>query len=72
MSERRSVIRFDDNGNALSRHNSIQEAQEIFRCTHISSVCSGKRKHDKGYVWRYEHEVERPLRHYCRRRRKRA
>ena len=72
MSERRSVIRYDDYGNALSRHNSIQEAQELFNCTHISSVCSGKRKPDKGYVWRYEHEVERPLRRTFTRRRKRS
>ena len=72
MSEKRSVIRYDDYGNALSRHNSIREAQEIFDCTHISSVCSGKRKHDKGYVWRYEHEYERPFRRMRGRRRKRG
>lgn len=58
MSEKRSVIQYDDCGNMLSRFNSIQEAQEIFNCTHISSVCRGKRQHDKGYVWRYEHEFD--------------
>ena len=56
MSEKRSVLQYDDYGNLLSRYGSIQEAQNEYHCTHISSVCRGKRQHDKGYVWRYEHE----------------
>ena len=53
MSVCRPVIQYDDAGNELGRFNSIQEAQELFSCTHISSVCSGRRLHEKGYVWRY-------------------
>ena len=63
MSEKRSVIQYDDFGNELNRYKSIKEAQEVYNCTHISSVCRGKRMHDKGYVWKYEHELEpRPYR----------
>ena len=58
MSEKRRVIQYDDYGNELNRYGSIDEAQKIYNCTHISSVCRGKRLHDKGYVWRYEYEYE--------------
>ena len=54
MSVKRSVIRYDDTGHPLQRYASIKEAQAEYACTHISSVCRGRRMHDKGYVWRYE------------------
>ena len=66
MSEKRSVFRYDEHGNLLSRYSSIKEAQALYHCTHISSVCRGKRRQDKGFGWRYEHEVPK-----IRRRRKR-
>ena len=51
----RSVIQYDLSGNRLDRYDSIKEAQELYNCTHISSVCRGRRKQEKGYFWEYEY-----------------
>ena len=53
MSEKRSVFRYDEHGNLLSRYSSIKEAQALYHCTHISSVCRGQRNKDGGFIWRY-------------------
>ncbi len=45
---------YDDHGNMIDRFDSIREAQDLYQCSHISSVCRGRRNRDGGYVWRYE------------------
>ena len=55
MSTQRSVICYDDHNNEIGRYPSIKEAQSIYHCTHISTVCRGRRMKDKGFYWKYEH-----------------
>ncbi len=51
-----NVVMLSDNGEIIKRFNSITEAYNYFGLSYrgsISEVCKGKRKHFKGYVWRY-------------------
>ena len=58
MGNTRSVIQYDSLGNMLQRYDSIKEAQELYNCTHISTVCRGRRAQEKGYYWEYEYPRE--------------
>ena len=53
---KRSVIQMDLNGTELNKFNSVKEAAESVGAfsQNIGSVCSGKQKSCKGFLWRYE------------------
>lgn len=54
--KRRKVLMLDDNFNIIKEFNSITEAFEHFNMKYrgsITEVCEGKRKHFKGYRWKY-------------------
>ena len=53
---KRSVIQMDLNGKELNKFNSVKEAAESVGAfpQNIGSVCSGKQKSCKGFLWRYE------------------
>ena len=53
MAVRRRIAQYDQKGNLLGVYDSIREAEQLYSCTHISSVCRGERSQEKGYVWRY-------------------
>lgn len=49
------VEQYDKNNNYLQSFNSIAEAQKYLgiKESHISDCCTGKRKTDHGYIWKY-------------------
>lgn len=49
------VEQYDKNNNYLKTFDSIAEAQKYLgiKESHISDCCSGKRKTDHGYIWKY-------------------
>ncbi len=53
---KRTVIQMDLNGKELNRFASVKEAAEYVGAfpQNIGSVCSGKQKSCKGFLWRYE------------------
>lgn len=54
----KAVLKCDMLGNPLRRFDSVTKASEYMGCStnSISLVCHGKRKHFKGYIWRFEDE----------------
>lgn len=57
MSTQRKVIQYDCEGRQMRTFDSIHEAQDYLKITHISSVCRRKRKSDGGFRWRYADEA---------------
>ena len=53
---KRKVIQYTMDMEPVARFNSIKEAQDAYKLTHISGVCRGKRKSEGGYIWRYEED----------------
>ena len=49
----KKVNQYDLNGNYIKTYNSISEAMNKTKTTHISSVCLGKRKTASKYHWEY-------------------
>ena len=56
--QKRKVIQYSKEMEALRTFDSIKEAQALYHISHISLVCRGKRKSDGGYVWRYVDQIE--------------
>lgn len=56
MSMQRKVVQFDFDGNKIRTYDSIREAQDYLKITHISSVCRRRRKTDGGFRWGYAEE----------------
>lgn len=55
--ERTPVIMINDNLEVIKKFNSIQDAYRYFGLNYrgaITEVCQGKRKHFKGYRWKYD------------------
>lgn len=56
----KAVKQYDLDGNFIASYSSCKEAAESVgvnkpvHCSHISSVCKGKMKSFKGYLWCYE------------------
>ncbi|WP_317300881.1 GIY-YIG nuclease family protein [Allobaculum stercoricanis] len=44
---------YDLNDNLIKIYSSLIEAKEETKACHISDCCKGKRKTDKGFVWKY-------------------
>lgn len=55
---RRKVNQYDLNGNFIKTWNSIKEANEYYKTSHISECCNCKSKRNitKGYIWKYADE----------------
>jgi len=52
----KKVLQYDKKGNFIKEWDSMRELKkEGFSQPHICSVCLGKRKSHKGYIWKYEH-----------------
>lgn len=55
---KRPVEQYTLAGEKIGSYGSIREAQAIYgKATHISSVCSGRRKTDAGYIWKYAEDA---------------
>lgn len=53
------VIALDDSGNVVFQFPSTMEAvRNGFDQGHLISCCLGKRKHHRGYRWRYKEDIE--------------
>ena len=54
----RNVIKYDTQGNFIQSFNSVKDAAKEMNCNYqtISSVLSRKRRHYKGYIYRYSNE----------------
>ena len=52
----KSVLQFDLNNNFLKKYESIKQATNEIKNSHISDCCNGKLKTCGGYIWRYENE----------------
>lgn len=52
---KRKVNQYDLKGNFIKTWNSIKEANEYYKTTHISECCNrnAKRKKSKGFLWEY-------------------
>jgi len=52
--KQRRVVKYSKDGEKLETYGSIREAQNTYHISHVSSVCSGRRMTDGGFIWRYE------------------
>lgn len=52
----KKVIQYDLEGKFIKEWNSIKEAQEQLRCSHISMCCRGYKQYRTagGYIWKYK------------------
>lgn len=53
MTINRRIAQYDLNGNLIKIFNTTKQASLETGCTHISEICSGKRKTGKGYLFKY-------------------
>ncbi len=51
---RKTVYQYDKSLNFIAQYDSVKEAQLITNASNISSVCNGKRKYDKNFIWSYD------------------
>lgn len=49
----RIVVQYDKNGNEIKRYISALAAKKETGACHILECCKGRRKTDKGYIWRF-------------------
>ncbi len=63
-SYKRPVLQYEKDGTFVKRYESVKEASEAMGChrTTIGQICGGKKgkKTAKGYVWKFEKELEFP------------
>ena len=52
----KSVVQCDLQGNEIKIWKSITIAEQETKITHISCVCTGKRKTAGGYIWKFKKE----------------
>ena len=53
---KRCVYQYDLDGNFIKKWESIKEANNYYKTSHISECCKGKRNQTSGYIWRYANE----------------
>ena len=56
-SKAKSVLQFDLENNLIKEYSSITEARKETKQTHIGDCCSGKRKTNGGYIWKYKDAI---------------
>ena len=56
-SKARKIEQYDLNGIYIRSWNSIKEAGNFYKTSHIQEVCSGKKHTAKNYIWKYEYKI---------------